>query len=223
MDEVKLTQELMDKLSEPFPPEAIQWKPGATNKDKSKGLALAYADPRWYIARLNDIVGAGWSDDYDVQDGGKVVLCHLTICGVPRADIGEASGGDENTATSALAQAFKRACVKFGLGAYLYRMPRVWVEYDEQRRRFTDAALKQLAGIAAQFAAPGAGVQLSYANGTPVEAKSAAIQAYHAYVDATGQKPASVEALRAWFTDQAAQNRPAKATKNGKGNGHETK
>lgn len=142
--EVRLTVEMMEALARPFPAEAVQWKPGATNKDKTRGLALAYVDLRHYIDRLNEVAGADWSDDYEVQDSGKVVVCRLTIAGVTRSDLGEAPPGDENTATTALAQSFKRACVKFGLGAYLYRLPRMWVEYDAQRKRFTGAALAQL-------------------------------------------------------------------------------
>jgi len=33
------------------------------------------------------------------------------------------------------AQAFKRACVCFGLGRYLYDVPQVWVDLDEFKRR----------------------------------------------------------------------------------------
>jgi hypothetical protein len=142
--DTRLTAEMMEALARPFPADAIQWKPGATNKDKTRGLALAYVDLRHYIDRLNEVAGPDWSDDYEVQDGGKVVLCRLTIAGVPRADVGEAAPNDENTATSALAQAFKRACVKFGLGAYLYRLPRTWVEYDPQHKGFTEEGLAQL-------------------------------------------------------------------------------
>jgi hypothetical protein len=142
--EARLTAEMMEALAQPFPVEAIQWKPGATNADKSRALALAYVDLRHYIDRLNEVAGADWSDDYEVQVEGTVVLCRLTVAGVTRSDVGEAPRTDENTATTALAQAFKRACVKFGLGAYLYRLPRLWVEYDIQRRGFTDAALARL-------------------------------------------------------------------------------
>ena len=142
--EARLTAEIMEALAQPFPAEAIQWKPGATNGDKTRGLALAYVDLRHYIDRLNEVAGPDWSDDYEVQEGGKVVVCRLTVSGVTRSDVGEAPPNDENTATTALAQAFKRACVKFGMGAYLYRLPRQWVEYDAQKRRFTDKALAQL-------------------------------------------------------------------------------
>ena len=69
----RLTNDVMATLAKPFPADAIQWKPGATNKDKTRGLALAYVDLRHYIDRLNEVAGPEWSDDYHVQDGGKVV------------------------------------------------------------------------------------------------------------------------------------------------------
>ena len=36
--------------------------------------------------------------------------------------------------TSAVAQSFKRACASFGLGRYLYSLPRLWAEYDPQKK-----------------------------------------------------------------------------------------
>ncbi len=140
----ELTQELMEQLSKSFDPQRIEWKPQATSGDKSRALAIAYADARAYQDRLNAVVGADWSDSYTVLDGGTVVLCQLTVCGVTRSDIGEAPANDRNTATSALSQAFKRAAVKFGVGRYLYDLPATWADYDARKRRFTDAALKRL-------------------------------------------------------------------------------
>lgn len=133
-------------LAEPFPADAVEFKPGATNKEKTKALALAYVDSRSYIERLNAVVGSQWSDEYHVTQVNDrvVVLCHLTIDGVMRTGDGEcllstSFGDDErveaNAVTSASAQSFKRACVKFGLGAYLYNLPQVWCDYDAVKRK----------------------------------------------------------------------------------------
>ncbi|MCP5111632.1 MAG: hypothetical protein GY953_12435 [bacterium] len=67
---------------------------------------------------------------------GKVlVTCTLTIFGVgTHSGTGEEWADDANAMTSAEAQAFKRACVCFGLGRYLYDLPRSWVALDEHRR-----------------------------------------------------------------------------------------
>ena len=67
---MELTKEMMGMLAQPFPAEAIQWKPGATTQDKTRGLALAYVDLRHYIDRLNEVAGPDWSDDYEVQVQG---------------------------------------------------------------------------------------------------------------------------------------------------------
>jgi hypothetical protein len=134
--------ELMDELAEPFDAERIAWKPQAVSGNRA--LAIGYADARTYQDRLNEAVRAEWSDDYEVLDDGAVVLCRLTICGVTRSDIGEAPKNDQNTATSALVQAFKRACVKFGVGRYLYDLPKKWVDYDPRRKCFTRKARREL-------------------------------------------------------------------------------
>lgn len=140
-----LTKDLLDQLAEPFPAEIIEFKPGAITKDKTKALALAYVEVRHYIDRLNKVVGADWSDEYQfIVPSGELISCGLTVCGVTRWDIGEKNSADVNTATSALAQSFKRACVKFGLGRHLYAIESVWVAYDGDRKQFTPQAVQQL-------------------------------------------------------------------------------
>jgi hypothetical protein len=143
-----LTLEMMAELNKPFDPAAVQWKPGATTKDKAKALALAYADSRAYYDRLDQVAGPDRSDDYQISNDGQRVVCRLTIAGVTRCDVGECDGNDANTTTTAAAQAFKRACAKFGLGRYLYSLPRMWVEYDAQCKGFTDQALRKLNKLA---------------------------------------------------------------------------
>jgi hypothetical protein len=113
-------------------------------------MALAYVDPRYYMERLNKVLGGEWSDRYEVQNDGQIVICHLTIFGVTRCDVGEDDSpdygdrGPRNKATTSAAQAFKRACVKFGLGAYLYQLPRIWAAYDPARKQFTEDGLAVL-------------------------------------------------------------------------------
>lgn len=117
-------------LLEPFPAEMIELRPGATNKDKSKALALAYCDKRIYESRLDALFGPdGWAVSYEAWGNDKV-FCHLTIAGITKCDVGECDQKDTNAATIAVAQAFKRACSTFGLGRYLYALPQVWAAFD---------------------------------------------------------------------------------------------
>jgi hypothetical protein len=63
---------------------------------------------------------------------GKVLMAvAVTIHKVgAHTGTGEEWADEENAATSAEAQAFKRACSHFGLGRYLYRFKEVWVSLD---------------------------------------------------------------------------------------------
>lgn len=124
------------ELAAPFPLELIDLKPGATTKDKTRCLAMPYADLRAYEHRLDEVAGlANWSTTYQMTARG--VVCALTICGVTKSQIGDypADTSDENAATSAQAQAFKRACSAFGLGRYLYELPALWCAYDQDKRQ----------------------------------------------------------------------------------------
>jgi len=146
--------DIIRRLSEPFSPDVIQWKPGAISKDRTRAMAVAYVDSREYMNRL-DLVEPGWSDEYQVipLPDRVLVICRLTVGGVTRTGDGECLLADtrgeteENALTSASAQAFKRACAKFGLGRYLYDLPRVWVDYDGNG--FTAEAQEYLRRIAA--------------------------------------------------------------------------
>jgi hypothetical protein len=117
------------RLSERFEPVDIEFRAGATNKDKSQCLALAYITSRAVMDRLDNVVGsANWSDHFVPGPNGGV-LCGISIKindewitkwdGADNTDIEGIKGG--------LADSFKRAAVKWGVGRYLYSLPAVWV------------------------------------------------------------------------------------------------
>jgi hypothetical protein len=122
------------ELSQPFADSEIRYRAGATNRDKTKAQALPYVDPRAYEDRLNEIVPGSWEVMFEPW-GEHRIICRLTIHGVTRSSTGEATDSPDGIAgTSAEAQAFKRACAKFGLGRYLYALTPQWVEYDSTRK-----------------------------------------------------------------------------------------
>lgn len=131
-------QALLTQLSQPFDPKEIKWRAGATTRDKKKAQALPYAEPRAYEDRLNEICPEGWQVEFTPW-GESRIICRLTIHGVTRASTGESGNSKEDIAgTAAEAQAFKRACSKFGLGRYLYDLPVPWVEYDAEKKRLLE-------------------------------------------------------------------------------------
>ena len=59
----------------------------------------------------------------------------MTVHGLgSHTGVGEEWADDQNAATRAEAQAFKRACACFGLGRYLYDLDTVWVDLDQYNR-----------------------------------------------------------------------------------------
>lgn len=127
-------------LTAPFPADAVHWLPLAVKGDKA--LACAYLDARAIMQRLDSVFGVGgWSDAYEIVAGGSVV-CTLSVKvdgeWVSKTDVGSPSEqpDDGDKLKAAFSDALKRAAVKLGIGRYLHRQPRQWVDYDSQRRQF---------------------------------------------------------------------------------------
>jgi len=152
-------RELVAALEEPFDVAEIKWRVtntsqvGSRSGPRFRGQMLAYADPRAYTDRLNDLfTPSGWTRDYSVQlvqnferkERGSaertitakiVVTCKVTLYGfATHTGLGEEWADNDNAGTAAEAQAFKRACSCFGLGRYLYDLDGQWVDLDEKKR-----------------------------------------------------------------------------------------
>jgi hypothetical protein len=139
-------ESILAELSKPFHPSKVTWKPGALTKTRDKAMALAYADLRAYMERLDEVCGLNWSSTY--TPWGERVICHVTINGVTRSSTGEPTSESERgeiSGTVAEAQAFKRTCAMFGLGRYLYEFPQTWQPFENNR--FTKEAEQNLARI----------------------------------------------------------------------------
>jgi hypothetical protein len=143
--------ELLAELEVPFSPDQVQWRVTHTTNNNKRGQVVPYANPRAYTDRLNVLFSPqGWTREYKVETmsnitrvkknesilSGKVlVTCTVTIFGLwSHSGTGEGWADDDNSVTSADAQAFKRACSCFGLGRYFYDIPARWVDLDQSRR-----------------------------------------------------------------------------------------
>lgn len=176
--------DILKELAKPFHPSNITWKPGAVKGDRA--LALAYADLRAYMTRLDEVCGADWSVEYEPW-GVDRIICKLTIGGSTRSSTGEMGAQDEKNeigGTVAEAQSFKRACAMFGLGRYLYNFPSGWADIDPNTKQFTDAAKAKLSGMVLQhyrratddkIVEPGASTQATSETDTPPTPEELAI------------------------------------------------
>jgi len=127
-------EKIIDKLSAQFEDHEIEWRVGSTNKDKTKGLMLAYVTNRAIMNRLDSVVGAqNWKQSF--KEIHKGIICSLSIRftesgewitkedGADLTDIEPTKGG--------LSDSMKRAAVQFGIGRYLYDSISEWVELKD--------------------------------------------------------------------------------------------
>jgi hypothetical protein len=151
-----------EMLREPFHPDQLEFKVEVKSKDGQKGQASTYVDPRRYQERLDDAFGPeNWDVEYRplganvsgsvTEDGEKrsasgAVIARLTIRyngqTVVREEVGEFGGEGKSQYPTATAQAFKRACAAFGLGRYLYFLPKMWGAIN-QYRQFEEAEIER--------------------------------------------------------------------------------
>lgn len=127
----------LSALKTPLPPDRISWRIGSTNKDKTKGLALAYIDARDVMQRLDEVCGAAnWQNDY--PHAGQKTVCRIGIL-LDGQWVWKSNGAgdtDIEADKGALSDAFKRAAVLWGIGQYLYDLDSPWVALEPAGRSY---------------------------------------------------------------------------------------
>jgi len=125
---------IFDDLKKPFPKDKIHFRVGATNGDKTKGIALAYIDARDLMQRLDDVIGPEhWQCRYPF-----VGCCEIGI----RIDgewVWKANGAGTTQVEAEKGQysdSFKRAGVLWGVAQYLYDLPNEWVPIQSSGRSY---------------------------------------------------------------------------------------
>jgi hypothetical protein len=148
-------QELFDELCRPFAAEEIDWRVGSVNKEKTKGMALAYMDARAVMDRLDGVCGPdGWQCNYTPGVNGSIV-CNLGVRMPSGEWIWKADGAgatDVEGEKGMLSDALKRAAVRWGVGRYLYEMKSPWVTL-ENGRYISDSERKNLDKVHEDFCA----------------------------------------------------------------------
>lgn len=140
-----------DKAVAPFPAESILFRAGS-GAGAGKKVALAYVDARMVSERLDE-VAPGWSfvlerttvtpagkrtrtkyGESETVDTIRVVATGKLIVGASeRMDVGETIGDadDGKVVKTAASDALKRCAVHYGIGAYLYSLPKFTVSTDD--------------------------------------------------------------------------------------------
>lgn len=143
----ELTNEILKELAKPFPANKISIKVQTKPNDNGNALCVAYIDARDVMERLDSVVGGAWSDDYRAAPSGGLE-CALTVMGVTRRDVGD-DKNDNETEKAGYSDAFKRAAVKFGIGRFLYDMPKMFAKVKQIGKNYylADGEEDRLRGV----------------------------------------------------------------------------
>lgn len=145
----KTLEQVVEELRKLFPVKDIQWRIGATNKDKTKGQFFPYVDARVIQKRLDDVLGVGnWKPEYkSLGLKNDVIICALSLRingeWITKQD-GSVISGDKNeemAAKGGITDAFKRAAVVWGIARYLYSIPTPFVPIDQYKKPTTKLRL----------------------------------------------------------------------------------
>jgi hypothetical protein len=126
-------RDISRELKQPF--KNVHYRPQQCYNGKV--LLLAYIDGRDAMKRLDDVVGfENWQDDYKEVKGN--LYCTLSICingqWISKCDCGTESNTDAEKGEAS--DAFKRAGVKWGIGRYLYYLPKLTVQIQPQGKNY---------------------------------------------------------------------------------------
>jgi hypothetical protein len=123
-------------LAAPFPVEAVSFRVGSTNKDKTDGMAFAYIDARDVRKRLNEVCGPeNWKcHHYDCGAGKLACAISIKIDGEWVEKTDGSGDTDFEAEKGAFSGALKRAAFAWGVGEYLYDFPTTWVKIDDRRK-----------------------------------------------------------------------------------------
>jgi len=140
----------LKKLKEEMP---FNWKVQTYVSNQTKGICVAYIDARQASDKLDDVVGAvNWKDEYEEIKGS--LFCGVSIKindeWVTKWDCGVESAVEKEKGESS--DSFKRACVKWGIGKFLYTKETKWI--DIQNKKPVDNNGKTIYDLTKHFNSP---------------------------------------------------------------------
>lgn len=120
-------------LAAPFSPDVVSWRVGATNREKTKAMALAYIDARDVMERLDEVCGPeNWQAIH--PHANAKTSCRIGIKVGDEWVWKENGAGDSDVESEkgAFSDSLKRAAVLWGIGRYLYDVKSPWVEVEQR-------------------------------------------------------------------------------------------
>ena len=136
---------LKEKLEKPFSDDELEFRVGATNSDKTKGLALAYIQARAIQNRLDEVVGIeNWKVSYKEINGGFISKLELKINNEWIAKEDGSGITDYEAIKGGISCAFKRVASVWGIGRYLYEIEGQWLPIEQKGKNYVFKEIPKL-------------------------------------------------------------------------------
>lgn len=159
-------EDFVDTLGQPLPPHMVRWRLMQRPREgQTNGLAVAYISMTDVEDVLDEVIGpARWRCTYPII--GQFVVCRIELQDDDGKWIGKEDGAGDNVDRDAqnasdddldkdtkavLSDAFKRAARRWGIGRYLAKLEKPWVQCESRGRSWVIAQheyarLAELAG-----------------------------------------------------------------------------
>lgn len=111
-----------------------QWRIQSFSKNKPQATVIPYIDARDAMRLLDDVVGQeNWQDQYTVINGQMFAGVGIYVNGqwVWKWDTGTESQTEKEKGI--VSDSFKRACVKWGIGRFLYDIDIQYIDTNEKK------------------------------------------------------------------------------------------
>lgn len=129
--------EIKTKLEAQFRDKELEYRVGATNTDKTMGLALIYVQARAIQNRLDEVVGIeNWRVSYIEISGGFIATLEIRINNEWIAKQDGANSTDYEAIKGGISCAFKRAASVWGVGRYLYEVESKWFPIEQRGKNY---------------------------------------------------------------------------------------
>lgn len=128
MDNQTFLKQILEQFKKPIP---CQWRVQSYSKTKALATVMSYIDARDCMELLDQYAIYGWNREHYTIDGK--IYCRVGIY-MPdgtiqlRSDCGTESNTEKEKGQSS--DSFKRACVNFGIGRFLYDLPIMYIDTD---------------------------------------------------------------------------------------------
>jgi hypothetical protein len=142
----KPIDQIMKELKAAFKENELEFRVGATNSDKTMGLALAYIEARSIQNRLDKVVGiTNWKVSYREVQGGFLCAMSLRIDGEWVSKEDGAQITEFESIKGGISSAFKRvASSGWAIGRYLYDVRNQWFPIKQKGKGYEFAVTPKI-------------------------------------------------------------------------------